>query len=302
MKNVKNANYVQEDNKIEICKAEGIEILNIADALKKHNWARRYIKGKPTEGYFIWIKKAGCSVSSCVCIVSENIKQEMQNLVVIEKGINANLHGICNSRRSGLNGVHLATGCIILREGASLNYSHLHSWNASDKVQVNYGFILEKNSKLHYNYRLLSPPKNLSLETKIVCLENSRAEVKTSGIGRNCKISIKESLILQGNNSGGVLKLRVVGKEKCEILSRSSITAKAECKGHLDCQGLLIDKNSKISLIPQLICESTQAQITHEASIGKISEEELHYLRTRGLKEHEAIDLIINGFLEQFKI
>jgi hypothetical protein len=66
----------------------------------------------------------------------------------------------------------------------------------------------------------------------------------------------------------------------------------------LDCQGLLVDKEAKISLIPQLVCKNKEAQITHEASIGKINEEQLTYLRMRGLAETQAIDLIINGFLK----
>jgi Fe-S cluster assembly scaffold protein SufB len=61
---------------------------------------------------------------------------------------------------------------------------------------------------------------------------------------------------------------------------------------------IVIDKNSKISLIPELICQNKKAQITHEASIGKISEEELNYLRMRGLTEDEAINLIVSGFLK----
>ncbi|PIZ89560.1 MAG: hypothetical protein COX89_00870 [Candidatus Nealsonbacteria bacterium CG_4_10_14_0_2_um_filter_37_10] len=58
-------------------------------------------------------------------------------------------------------------------------------------------------------------------------------------------------------------------------------------------------EENKISSIIQitLICQNKEAQITHEASIGKISEEELNYLRMRGLTEKEAIDLIVTGFL-----
>jgi Fe-S cluster assembly scaffold protein SufB len=74
--------------------------------------------------------------------------------------------------------------------------------------------------------------------------------------------------------------------------------ANSPSKGHLDCQGLLVDKKSKISLIPALICQNKETQITHEASIGKISEEQLTYLRMRGLSEKEAIDLICSGFLK----
>ncbi len=77
----------------------------------------------------------------------------------------------------------------------------------------------------------------------------------------------------------------------------SKIEAIAPSKGHLDCQGLLAAKTAKISFVPGLVCKNKDAQITHEASIGKISEEELTYLRMRGLTEDEAIDLIINGFL-----
>jgi len=50
--------------------------------------------------------------------------------------------------------------------------------------------------------------------------------------------------------------------------------------------------------VPKLICKDPRGQVTHEASIGKISEEELNYLRTRGLKEEEAVDLIVSGFLK----
>jgi hypothetical protein len=51
-------------------------------------------------------------------------------------------------------------------------------------------------------------------------------------------------------------------------------------------------------LVPELVNENKDALLTHEASIGRISEEELNYLRARGLSENEAIDLIVAGFLE----
>jgi Fe-S cluster assembly scaffold protein SufB len=59
----------------------------------------------------------------------------------------------------------------------------------------------------------------------------------------------------------------------------------------------LVDKDSRIVLSPEIVCENRLAQITHEASIGRISEEELNYLMMRGLSENEAIDLIVGGFL-----
>ena len=81
------------------------------------------------------------------------------------------------------------------------------------------------------------------------------------------------------------------------ISADSQIRAEAEAKGHLDCQGLLIDEKAKVSMIPALVCSHKKAQITHEASIGRVSETELNYLMMRGLSEKQALDLIINGFL-----
>ena len=92
--------------------------------------------------------------------------------------------------------------------------------------------------------------------------------------------------------------MRLVGKKNSRIDAVSRIIARNEAKGYLDCQGILVDDKSKISLMPEIACENRKAQIIHEASIGKINEEQLLYLMMRGLSQKKAIDLIINGFLK----
>jgi Fe-S cluster assembly scaffold protein SufB len=61
--------------------------------------------------------------------------------------------------------------------------------------------------------------------------------------------------------------------------------------------GLLLAEDSSINAIPELVNNHKDASLTHEASVGKISEEVLNYLRSRGLTEDQAIDLIVSGFL-----
>ncbi|MDI6886840.1 MAG: SufD family Fe-S cluster assembly protein, partial [archaeon] len=116
--------------------------------------------------------------------------------------------------------------------------------------------------------------------------------------GLNSKIGIFDKVELSGKNSQAIVRLRLVGRKNSQFEAMSIISAKKSSRGHLDCQGLLVANSAKISLTPRLICQNKNAQLTHEASIGKISEEELTYLRMRGLSEKEAIDLIITGFLE----
>ena len=299
MKNAENANYTQTDHEINITEMKGVEILPSNLAIKKYEWTREYFKGEPKEGYFIWIKEQiDFPITTCMSIASKSVNQNLQNLMVVEKNLIVKLQGRCNSLKKDLCGGHISSGKIILKENAVLEYNHLHTWGNEDTVNTDYEFILEKDSKLYYNYKINSTPKKMKLDAEIICLENSSANIKIIGDCKNTNMEINDNIILKGKNSSGILKLRLVGKENAKILSRSRITTEAECKGHLDCQGLPIHKTAEMILIPELVCRDNQSQITHEASIGKISEEELNYLKTRGLNEHEAIDLIVNGFLE----
>ncbi len=300
MKNVKNVNYWQIDNKVKnILEMKGVEVLPGELAWEKYRWAREYFVKKPKQGYFIWIKEQiDFPLLTCISILSKDIQQELNNLIVVEKNLDIRLKGTCNSLKRNLCGKHNACGKIILRENSSLKYEHIHSWNQKDVIDINYEFLLGKNSKLDYTYKVFSTPEELKIKTKVFCSENSAANLKVLGDSRNSKIKIEDRLILNGEKSSGILKLRLVGRKNSKISTDSQILAEAESKGHLDCQGLLIDKNSELSLTPELICKNKQAQVTHEASIGKISGEELYYLMSRGLNEQEAIDLIVNGFLE----
>jgi len=300
MKNAKSANYLQVDHQVKnIFQAEGVTILTSPEAWERYNWTRKYFSKKPKEGYFIWLKKEiDFPLATCITIASPKISQNLMNLTVVEKNIKARASVICQAVKNNLCGIHRAKGKLILKEGAILEYNHFHKWGKYDFVNPDYEFILGENSRLIYTYKNLFPPKNLKLKTEIRSQKNSSSKISFIINGSNSKIELKDSIFLDGQNSQGLVKLRLVGKKNSRIQAESSIIAEGAGKGHLDCQGLLVSQDSEISLIPQLVCKNKKAQITHEASIGKISEEELNYLRMRGLSEREAIDLIVGGFLK----
>lgn len=291
--------FLQIDNEIKsITKSEKVIILPSFEAWEKLKWTKEYFKGKPKSGYFIWVKEqVDFPLSTCVNIVSPNVKQDLQNLMVIEKGIKAKAGVLCSSLKNNLSGTHKARGKLILKEGASLEYNHVHKWGHQDNVLPDYEFVLGKDSSLKYSYLNLFPPKRLDIRNKIICGEKSSVNLSISVNGIDSLINIKEEVLLNGKDAQAVSRLKLVGRKNSNITAESSIVAKVRAKGHIDCQSLMVDDNSKISSIPLLVCENKEAQITHEASIGKVSEEQLNYLRARGLNEKEAIDLIVSGFL-----
>ena len=300
MKDVKSTHYFQIDHKIEnIFQVNGVEILPSLKAWEKLGWVRKHFLRKPKEGYFVWVKKQiDLPLLTCISIAKRNVRQKLQNLLVVEKGLNVELRGSCSASRKNLCGKHNAQGKIILKEGSVLKYEHIHLWGGEDVIDVDYNFVLEKNSKLDYSYKNLSTPKKFKIKTETDLFGKSSCNKKVVIDASQTEGEVKDVLVLKEKESSGQIQLRLVGRKNSKILAHSQILATAEGKGHLDCQGLLADKASAVSLIPQLICQNKNAQITHEASIGKISEEELNYLRMRGFSEKEAIDLIVNGFLE----
>jgi len=298
-KNVKSVNFWQVDHKIKnISQIPGNVILPSPQAWQRFKWSRIYFEREPREGYFIWIKKeVDFPLAACINIASPKISQDLTNLLVIEKGIKVGANVVCSAIKNNLCGTHKAKGKLVLKNGSSLEYNHLHQWGKKDYVNPDYEFILEKNSKLIYTYKNLFPPENLLLKTTIQSNENSSSNLNFIINGLSSKIGILDKVNLLGSNSQAIVKLRLVGRKNSQIEAISIISALSPSRGHLDCRGLVVDKKAKISLTPRLICQNKNAQLTHEASIGKISEEELTYLRMRGLSEKEAIDLIVTGFL-----
>jgi len=299
MRNVKKPHYLQVDHKIKnISQLKGVEILSSLAAWEKYNWARKYFSLKPKEGYFIWVKKqVNFPLFTCILLWSKNITQNLQNLLIIEKNLKISLQGTCQAAKKNLLGTHKARGKIVLKEGSLLRYQHFHSWGEKNSVEPNYEFFLEKNSKLDYVFKTLSTPKKLKIKTIFNLLTGASCKAKIVANCTQTETEIKDILILKEKGASGIINLRLVGGKGSRVSAYSQIIGDSESKGHLDCQGLILDKTSEISLVPELLCKNKKSQITHEASIGKISEEQLNYLRMRGLSEKEATNLIVNGFL-----
>jgi hypothetical protein len=299
MRNVRSANYVYIDHE-EKRKSEGkgIKIFSTSDAWEKFRWIRKFIKEKPKEGYFIWVKEPQRKpLNVCISIASRGIKQDLKNVLVLDKNVKAKAVVVCNALQEGLSACHSAKGVAILRKNAVLEYNHSHVWGKNDKVEIDYKFILEERSKLSYMFKSLKPLKLNKITTTVEGFEKSSANFDVSIVGENSTVLLNESVFLKGEGTNGTLRLRLVGKKGSRIQAISRIVAEAEGKGHLDCRGLMVDKNSFMKLVPELINKNKDALLTHEASIGRISEEELNYLRARGLSEREAIDFIVSGFL-----
>ncbi len=306
MKNAKHAgmkeadkfNYYQADNEVKsISAASGTVVMKSADAWERYKWVRKYFGRRPKEGYFVWIKK-NARLLTCITACSRRAKQEMNNLVVVERGVSADIRGVCNAAKQKLSATHKAQGKIILKRDANVKYNHLHHWGRGDSVETDYEFVLERGARLEYNYTALATPSNLKIAARFLLRREASVDTRINVNANHTRAEIRELFELSGSDATALSRVRIVANRRSYVSAYSCMSANKKSKGHLDCRGLILSSGAGIEFTPKLINRCREAVLTHEAGIGRISERELTYLRSRGLDEKRAIDLIVKGFLE----
>ena len=193
-----------------------------------------------------------------------------------------------------------------------------------------HSFFIGKNSKVKYvekhygsgdgkGQRIMNP------ETIVEIGENSYMEMDTAQIkgvdstirkttaklGAHASMKVMERLMthgtqkaesrfivdLNGEDSGANIISRSVAKDESHQLFQSVLNGNAKCSGHTECDAIIVG-NAKISSIPEITANNSDAALIHEAAIGKIAGEQIVKLMTLGLTEEEAEEQIISGFLK----
>jgi hypothetical protein len=113
--------------------------------------------------------------------------------------------------------------------------------------------------------------------------------------GSNLDVGSRTILEARGSKTEVISRAITTGGN---IIARGYIEGKApDVKGHLECRGLIMDKGGTMYAIPELKGDLAGIDLSHEAAVGKIAEEEVEYLMARGLTRDEATATIIRGFL-----
>jgi Fe-S cluster assembly scaffold protein SufB len=102
---------------------------------------------------------------------------------------------------------------------------------------------------------------------------------------------------LNGEDCSAHLVSRSVAKDTSRQIFRSNVNGNAKCMSHTECDAIIMD-NASVSAVPEVTANHIDAQLVHEAAIGKIAGEQLMKLMTLGLSEKEAEEQIVNGFLK----
>lgn len=205
--------------------------------------------------------------------------------------------------------------------------------NAGDSESRHDGihrFFVGKNAKIRYvekhygdgdgnGKRVMNPATELTMEENSVC-EMEMVQIKgvdstdrkmTASLGKNAKLTVTERLMthgdqfarsdmiinLDGEGSSAQIVSRSVGKDRSEQVFNPVAVGNNECRAHIQCDSIIMG-DARIRSIPEIAANHRDAQIVHEAAIGRINGDQLLKLQTLGLTAEEAEKVIIDGFLK----
>ncbi len=134
-------------------------------------------------------------------------------------------------------------------------------------------------------------------KTKIVVKKDGNAVINEKLLTHGKQYAESDmDLVLDGENANGRIVSRSVAQDDSKQVFRPNVIGKAKCFGHIRCDSILMG-NAVISSIPAVVAEHTEANLVHEAAIGRIAGDQLIKLMTLGLTEEEAEEKILQGFL-----
>ncbi|MGN1234720.1 MAG: SufB/SufD family protein [Christensenellaceae bacterium] len=214
--------------------------------------------------------------------------------VVIIAGCGIHNCGVQASEHSGIHTFHVG-------KGASVRYveKHYGEGDGNGENIMNPTTVIE-----------IEDGGSMEMETTQIKGIDSTKRVTRAKMGRDAKLVIKEKLYTHGRQTAGTdFVVEVNGENSSvDLISRSvaagesyqefvaEICGNAKCYGHSECDAIIMDRG-RVRALPALTANSIDAQLIHEAAIGKIAGEQLVKLMTLGLTEQEAEEQIIKGFL-----
>jgi hypothetical protein len=313
----KAGSFIQFDQRVlqAISTIEGLTVMSLKDARKKGmvddlEWKlvspdkdkyTAYVYLNDSDGYFIHVTgKVKLPFQSCLFHATQSGIQHVHNIIKLEKGASLDLVTGCVSGRAVERGLHLAVSEVFVGKNADLNHTMLHEWGDELYVRPRSATVVEEGGNYINNYISLHQVRSVQMYPS-VRLIGKEATTQLNSIlisPRGSDLDVGGEVILEGEGSRAEVVSRTVTTGGRSIARGRLIGKAPKISAHLECNGIFLSSDGLLHAIPELVSEYKDVDMSHEASVGRVAQDQVEYLMTRGLNELQAISTIIRGFLQ----
>ena len=258
-------------------------------------------------GSFIYVPKGvklEKPVQSYFRINSEQMGQFERTLIIVDEG--ASIHYVegCTAPLYSKDSLHAAVVEIFVKKDGYCRYSTVQNWANNIINLVTKRTLVEENGHMEWIDGNIGAGINMKYPACI--LKGKNAKGTTVSIAFASKGQFQDTgakMIHLGENTSSTIISKSISRLGGVVNYRGLVSCGPNAKGsksHVECDTILLDNLSKSDTIPLNIGKTDDIYIEHEASVYKVSEEQLFYLMSRGLTEKEATEMIVMGFIEPF--
>jgi len=267
-----------------------------------------------TDGTFAYIpKNVKCpmELSTYFRINALNSGQFERTLIIADEGSYVSYNEGCSAPMRDENQLHAAVVELITLKDAEIKYSTIQNWYPGDKEGKGgiYNFVTKRgkclgdNSKISWTQVETGAAITWKYPSCILLGEHSRGEfysVAITSLAQQADTGSK--MIHLGKNSSSTIISKGISAMKGSNAYRGLVKIRPQAshaRNFTQCDSLLIGSQCAAHTYPYIDIKNPSAQVEHEATTSKISDEQLFYAQSRGLSEEQAISLIVNGFCKE---
>lgn len=223
-------------------------------------------------------------------------------LIIVDKGADVQYIEGCSSPQYASNSLHAGCVEIHVAEGARARYSSIENWSKNTYNLNTKRAIVQKNGVIEWVNGNNGSKVTMLYPTSVLVGEGAKSDfigIAFAGKGQNQDTGTKVYHLAP--NTTSTVQSKSISKDGGITSYRGLLHIKkgaVNCKSHVRCDALMVDNISKSNTFPYMDVKEKEVELGHEATVGKISDEQVFYLMSRGLKEETARQMIVSGFIE----
>jgi Fe-S cluster assembly protein SufB len=232
----------------------------------------------------------------------EGSGQFEHTLIIAEKGSSVEFVEGCSAPRFNEINLHVGMVELFVRDGARVKYSTIQNWSKNTLNLNSKRAIVGEDGTVEWVSGSLGSNKTMLYPASLLVGEGAKSEhlaITYAGKGQHMDTGAKVFHMAPGTSS--VIDARSISINGGWAFYRGKLHIASNAKGskaNVKCTALMMDDNSRSDTVPVIEVKTRDADVGHEARIGRISDDQIYYLTTRGLSEDQAKALIVKGFAE----
>ena len=258
-------------------------------------------------GSFIYVPKGvklEKPLQSYFRINSERMGQFERTLIIVDEGAEVHYVEGCTAPIYSKESLHAAVVEIYIHKNAKCRYSTIQNWSSNIVNLVTKRAYVEEGGQMEWIDGNIGSYVNMKYPACILAGEGAKGvciSIAVASANQNQDAGAK--MIHLAPNTSSTIISKSISRNGGKVNYRGVVRHGKEAfnaKSHIECDTLILDGKSTSDTIPFNIMQNNSSFIEHEATVSKVSEEQLFYLMSRGLSKEQATEMIVMGFIEPF--